>query len=251
MLHVVREGEGAPVVLVHGFTQTLASWAPVAAGLRIYRRVIRVDLPGHGGSSEIRASFEATAAMLGETCGAAVYVGYSLGGRMCLRLALDAPQLVRALVLIGVSPGIEDAEARASRRAQDEQLAAEIQRGGVEAFLRRWLAQQMFAGIPQETVHERMQNTAEGLASSLRLAGAGVMEPLWARLTELTMPVQLIVGARDEKFATIARHMRDLIPGRPRIAKVPGAGHAPHLEAPGLVAGFIERFLVRHASVTS
>src|SRR6266545_948250 len=107
-LHAVADGgSGTPearVVLVHGFTQTLAAWEPVAARLGARWRVLRVDLPGHGGSA----------------AGRAAYVGYSLGGRLCLRLALDRPDLVRALVLLSASPGIADPAARAERVAADE-----------------------------------------------------------------------------------------------------------------------------------
>src|SRR6266542_2571444 len=112
MLHRVVERErggpgerGGPVVLVHGFTQTLVSMEPLAARLRP-RRAIRVDLPGHGGSASVRAGFAEAAALLGEAGGRAAYVGYSLGGRLGLRLALARPDLVRALVLLGASPGL-------------------------------------------------------------------------------------------------------------------------------------------------
>ncbi|MCA1832125.1 MAG: alpha/beta fold hydrolase [Actinomycetota bacterium] len=250
-LHHVTEGDGSPVVLVHGFTQTLASWDAVATDLAVYRRIVRVDLPGHGGSRDVRAHLDETAALVGEAGGEAVYVGYSLGGRVCLRLAVDRPELVRGLVLVSASPGIDDNRERTARRLDDEKLAAEIERGGVDAFLVRWLAQPMFASLPRSTLDDRRVNTADGLASSLRLAGTGVMEPLWERLADLTMPVELIVGERDEKFVAIAKRMRELLPGRPRLARVPGAGHAAHLEDPAMVAAFIERFLVRHAPVTS
>src|SRR5262245_35353734 len=77
---------GERVVLVHGFTQTLAAMEPLAARLRDSYRVVRVDLPGHGGSAVPGAGFAEAAALLGETGGSAAYLGYSLGGRLCLRL---------------------------------------------------------------------------------------------------------------------------------------------------------------------
>jgi 2-succinyl-6-hydroxy-2,4-cyclohexadiene-1-carboxylate synthase len=249
VLYRIEEGFGAPIVLVHGFSQTLASWDPVAAHLATFRHVIRVDLPGHGGSAAVHATLEETARMLGETCGPATYVGYSLGGRVCLRLAADRPQLVRALALIGASPGISDAAERSQRAAEDVALAESIEREGVAAFMQTWLARPMFAGVT--ATPDRLRNPAEGLAQSLRLAGAGSMEPLWDRLGSLRMPVQLIVGERDAKFREIARRMRAELPNAERIAVVHGAGHAAHLEDPAMVAGFIERFIVRHASVTS
>src|SRR3954447_24320090 len=93
------------LVLVHGFTQTLRSWDRLAQPLAESSQVVRVDLPGHGGSGAISMSFEEAAAAIGEAAGPATYVGYSLGGRLCLRLAVDRPDLVRSLVLIGATPG--------------------------------------------------------------------------------------------------------------------------------------------------
>src|SRR6266540_3002708 len=211
-LHHVAEGAaGEPagsgrVVLVHGFTQTLAAWEPVAARLRARWQLVRVDLPGHGGSAGVRAGFAEAAALLGECGGRAAYVGYSLGGRLCLRLALDRPELVRALVLLGASPGIADPAARAVRRAADDALAAALERDGLERFLDRWLAQPLFATLPPERSGRagRLANTPEGLAASLRLHGTGAQQPLWEGLCTLRPPALLVAGARDGKFAAMA-----------------------------------------------
>jgi 2-succinyl-6-hydroxy-2,4-cyclohexadiene-1-carboxylate synthase len=250
-LHHVAEGgpEGlGPVVLVHGFTQTQAAWEPVAAGLRARWRLVRVDLPGHGGSASVRAGFAEAAGLLGACGGRAAYVGYSLGGRLCLRLALDRPELVRALVLLGASPGIADPAARAERLAADEALATGVEDDGVAAFLDRWLAGPLFATLPPERagLPERLANTAEGLASALRLLGAGAQAPLWDRLAGLRCPTLLVAGARDAKFAALAAEMAAAIGPTARLALVPGAGHAVHLERPAVVAKLLDGFLAAH-----
>ncbi|HEX6785940.1 MAG TPA: alpha/beta fold hydrolase, partial [Acidimicrobiales bacterium] len=115
-LHVERLGAGPRVVLVHGFTQTGRSWAPIAADLGRDHEVVLVDAPGHGGSSAGRADLTEGAALLGAAGGRATYVGYSMGGRLALHLALDHPDHVDALVLLGATAGIEDEEERAARR---------------------------------------------------------------------------------------------------------------------------------------
>jgi 2-succinyl-6-hydroxy-2,4-cyclohexadiene-1-carboxylate synthase len=248
VLHRLVEGErGEPLVLAHGFTQTLASWDPVAARLRARRRLVRVDLPGHGGSATVRAGFAQAAALLGEAGGRAAYVGYSLGGRLCLRLALDQPHLVRALVLVGASPGIADRADRAARRAADDALAAALERDGLERFLDRWLAQPLFATLTPERAGRagRLANTSEGLAASLRLHGTGAQAPLWERLGSLRPPVLLLTGALDRKFADLAERMAAAIGAHAQVALVPDAGHAAHLERPGEVGERIERFLER------
>jgi 2-succinyl-6-hydroxy-2,4-cyclohexadiene-1-carboxylate synthase len=236
---------GARVVLVHGFTQTLAAWGPVAERLAGRRQVVRVDLPGHGGSGEVRAGFSEAAGLVGEAGGVGVYCGYSLGGRLCLRLALDRPDLVEGLVLVGASPGIADPGARAERRAADEALAGRIEREGVAAFLDRWLAGPLFASLPAEAAGraDRLANTAEGLAYALRRLGTGAQEPLWGRLGGLHPPTLLVAGDRDAKFAAIAGEMAAAIGRHARVALVPGAGHAVHLERPAELAALVEELL--------
>jgi 2-succinyl-6-hydroxy-2,4-cyclohexadiene-1-carboxylate synthase len=217
----------------------------VAARLAGRWQVVRVDLPGHGGSGGVRVGFAEAAGLVGEAGGAGVYCGYSLGGRLCLRLALDRPDLVRGLVLVGASPGIADPDVRARRRAADEALAAGIERDGVAAFLDRWLAGPLFASLPAEAAGraERLANTADGLASALRRLGPGAQAPLWDRLGALRPPTLLVAGAKDAKFAAIARRMADAAGGHARVALVQGAGHAVPLERPAELAALVEELL--------
>jgi 2-succinyl-6-hydroxy-2,4-cyclohexadiene-1-carboxylate synthase len=243
--HPVPGVPGRRVVLAHGFTQTLAAWGAVAERLARRWEVVRVDLPGHGGSGGVRVGFGEAAGLVGEAGGAATYVGYSLGGRLCLRLALDRPDLVRGLVLVGASPGIADPGARAERRRADEALAEQIERDGVAAFLDRWLAGPLFAGLPEEAAgrRDRLANTPEGLAYALRRLGTGAQAPLWARLGGLRPPTLLVAGALDAKFAGIAREMAEAAGPRARVELVAGAGHAVQLERPDATAALVEEFL--------
>jgi 2-succinyl-6-hydroxy-2,4-cyclohexadiene-1-carboxylate synthase len=237
VLHHVKSGQpgGPRVVLVHGFTQTHRSWDEVATALDDRFEVVRVELPGHGGSSDERLGFVETAAAIGETGGgAATYVGYSMGGRLCLRLALDRPDLVQSLVLIGASPGIADAEARQERRRSDARLAKDLEAGDTKTFLEAWLAQPLFeTSTPRpEDLAARRANSAEGLAYALRTLGTGSQEPLWDRLGGLAMPVLLIVGEHDAKFRGIAEQMLQRIGSEARTEWVEGAGHAVLLDRP-------------------
>lgn len=247
MLHADVHGDPARprVVLVHGFTQTRRSWRPLLAGLAEHHDVVAVDAPGHGRSSDLRTDLVDGARLLGETGGRADYVGYSMGGRLTLHLALERPDLVRRLVLVGATAGLDTEEERASRRAADEGLAQGLERDGLDPFLRRWLANPLFAGLSEETagVEERLDNTVAGLASSLRLAGTGTQQPLWGRLGELTMPVLLVAGERDEKFTALAHRMAGAWGGPARVAVVAGAGHACHLERPRAFLDVVVAFL--------
>jgi 2-succinyl-6-hydroxy-2,4-cyclohexadiene-1-carboxylate synthase len=237
----------ADLVLLHGFTQTGRSWQPIAHALAGRYRAAAPDLPGHGDFAARRpASFAACDAYLRALADGRplTLVGYSMGGRIALHAALGLGGVVERLVLIGASPGIADGGERAARASEDAALADRIEAIGLEAFVREWGAQPLFDGMPRgvaELVEEdRLRNTAAGLAAALRGLGTGVMPPLWDRLGELAMPVELVVGERDEKFRAIAERMA-LGLADARVVVVERAGHAAHLEAPDAVVELLGR----------
>jgi 2-succinyl-6-hydroxy-2,4-cyclohexadiene-1-carboxylate synthase len=237
----------ADLVLLHGFTQTGRSWQPIAHALAGRYRAVAPDLPGHGDFAERRpASFAACDAYLRALSDGRPFTlaGYSLGGRVALHAALSLGPLVERLVLIGASPGIADPAERAARAADDGALADRIEAIGIEAFVREWGAQPLFAGMPRGVAEladeDRLRNTAPGLASALRGLGTGVMPPLWERLGELTIPVDVVVGERDEKFRAIAERMEGPLAAA-RLHVVDGAGHAVQLEAPDAVVELLMR----------
>jgi pimeloyl-ACP methyl ester carboxylesterase len=218
-------------VLVPGFTQTAASWSAVVAALRADAAVVEVPR---------RASFADTAAALGDAGGRGVWVGYSMGGRLALRLALDRPDLVRALVLVSASPGLADPAERAARRGADEELARAVLRDGVEAFLARWLAQPLFATVPPGApgVAERRDLDAGFLAHCLRVLGTGTMEPLWERLPALGPPLWVVTGTGDAAYDAIGARTAAVVRGARHVRLV--GGHALPLESPTRLAGVID-----------
>jgi 2-succinyl-6-hydroxy-2,4-cyclohexadiene-1-carboxylate synthase len=239
------------VVLVHGFTQTGASWAPVASALARHYEVMCPDAPGHGASAALREDLGGGAARLGEL-GPATYVGYSMGGRFCLRLAVDSPRLVRRLVLVSTTAGIDDPSQRAQRRAADEMLARRVETDGVASFVEWWLTNPLFATLPAEAraIESRLSNSAEGLASSLRLAGTGTQTPLWDDLAGLDMPVLVVTGEYDRRYGGLGERLARSLPlATHRV--IAGAGHACHLEAPGAFLALLETFLAATAATAT
>ena len=233
------------MVLVPGFTQTASSWRGVVEIVEQTCEVVALDVP-------VRETFGQTASALGTRGRAGVYVGYSMGGRLCLRTALDRPDVVTALVLVGASPGIADEGERAARRASDEALAAEIERVGTAAFLEQWLARPMFSTFTPAPadMDARLANTSRGLATALRRLGPGAQEPLWDRLGELEMPVLVVAGQDDAKFTHIAEEMADAIGVNAQVVALAGAGHAAHLERPGSFCRLLAAFLVLHPATS-
>lgn len=233
------------LTLLHGFTQTGCSFDPLLSELSRHFDVVAPDLPGHGARSPAPAPVEETVRLLAEDGGRGCWLGYSMGARLALRLALDRPELVDRLVLVSGTAGIEDGAERAARRQVDEALAASIEAEDVEAFLERWLAQPMFAGLSPEAagLDARRQNTVGGLAGALRLLGQGAFEPVWDRLLDLRMPVLLMAGENDDAYCEQALRLGAWLGQNATLAMVPGAGHACHLEAPETFLDLAVRFL--------
>ncbi len=264
-----------PLVLLHGFSGDGRSWSglvrawrmlaraaaggsPAGGGHRHGPALIALDLPGHGRSPQpprpeergmvgtVRA-VEATLDALGL---ARVHLlGYSMGGRVALSLALRAPGRLVSLSLIGASPGIADAAERAARAAADEAWAGRIAAEGLPAFVDAWLAQPLFASqarlpaaLRRAERSRRLTQSPTGLAESLRAMGTGRMPPLWEALPGLAVPCLYLAGALDAKFLALGRRMAQLTP-RLSVHAIPDAGHAAQLEAPEAVARLLWTFV--------
>ncbi len=232
-LHGEHDGAGSRLVMLHGFGQTCRCWGSVAPALAVDHELVRLDAPGHGGSAAVAADLPTTGRLVA-AAGPAVYVGYSMGARMALHVATEAPDVVRGLVLVGGTPGIEDDAERAERQRRDIALADRIRHEGTDWFVDWWLAQPMFAGLTPATRFddERRRNSPGGLATSLERAGTGAQAPLWGVLAGIEAPVLVMAGEHDERYAAIAERTAGAIGGNATTALVAGAGHSAHLEQP-------------------
>jgi 2-succinyl-6-hydroxy-2,4-cyclohexadiene-1-carboxylate synthase len=250
-------GSGPALLLLHGFTGAGGSWGELlAAGTATGFTAIAPDLPGHGGTSwfaveptdsgrppdSSRLTVERTAEDLPLLLRAlgqerAHVVGYSMGARVALRLAVAHPACVARLVLEAPSAGVADTAERSARRAADEALAVTLERDGIASFVDAWEAMPVLAGEAALGVRARaslrtirLGHHPAGLAASLRGAGQGAMEPLHDRLGQVSSHTLVVVG-RDDPARDRAEAVAAGIPGA-RLAVIDGAGHAPHLEAP-------------------
>jgi 2-succinyl-6-hydroxy-2,4-cyclohexadiene-1-carboxylate synthase len=249
-LHVETRGSGPPLVLLHGFTQTARLWGPFGEAMAQRHTLIGIDLPGHAGSDDVRADLPATAALVADTVRSVIgaepcdLLGYSLGARVALHVATGTDLALHRLTLIGATGGMEDPEARHRRRGADEATADALEASGdVTAFIARWLAGPMFARLAGSADEaERRRNSASGLASSLRLCGAGTQEPLWDRLAAVEVPLCALAGVDDTRFS---RHAVRLAGTAPHgvVSLIPGGGHAVHLAQPQLTAGVVGHWL--------
>ncbi len=247
---------GPPLALLHGFTQNSDCWGRFGDRLAETNPLLAVDAPGHGRSGHDDADLWRTADLVATTIEARwpgherdrpVVIGYSMGGRTALHLALAHPRTMSGLVLIGATAGIDDSVARAARRTDDHRLATRIESTPLPEFMDWWLSNPLFAGLtPVDAARaERLANRPAGLAASLRHCGTGSQEPLWDRMNELTMPVLLIAGRQDPKFTALADRMAaSMTAAEAQVVTVEGH-HAVHLENPADTVQAVTRWVNR------
>lgn len=249
-------GQGVPIVFLHGFTGTTATWDECGKAFTHTNQVIAIDLPGHGRTTGLAAkTMEQLASDL-----AAIFtflqlekvhlVGYSMGGRVALTFSLLYPDWVRSLTLESASPGLASLEERATRREADEMLAERIMQDGIEQFVAYWeniplfASQQKLPVSKQQAIRaERLQQSARGLADSLRYIGTGKQPSWWDSLSEVKCPTLLVVGEDDAKFVKLNEKMVILI-DEAKLVCVENAGHAIHIEQATQFEDVLRNFLI-------
>ncbi|HEV3188420.1 MAG TPA: alpha/beta fold hydrolase [Acidimicrobiales bacterium] len=241
LLGLQRNGAGPVLVWLHGFTQTKDSGRTFRSILAGTYEVLTIDLPGHGENSSIAASLDETADLLASSLPSEPFIlgGYSMGGRVALHFALRHQERLSALVVLSATLGLRDDVERAARRARDNALADRIELIGADAFLDEWLAQPMFATLPDDPLERVARSSnARGLANSLRTTGTGTQAWLGETITAVTVPTLVIAGTNDTKFVNEARLLDDALPTS-TTSLVKDVGHAAHLERPGEVAALL------------
>lgn len=252
--------ESPAVILLHGFTWDGASWGPVAERLSERFYCVAPDLPGHGATSRPEPteawSFDRVVTALADALAQLDLtdphlVGYSMGGRLALRLAVMRALPLGRLVLVGASPGLETLEERLSRARSDAELAERLVQEGMQAFLERWMALPLFESMraiePARLASLNAGRSAQdpaGLASSLATTGAGSQPYLMEALTRVAVPTLLVVGDQDAKFRAIAEEMLSRL-SHGRMEVVTGCGHSVPFECPEALAELVSSFFTQ------
>jgi 2-succinyl-6-hydroxy-2,4-cyclohexadiene-1-carboxylate synthase len=247
------------VVLLHGFMGSSKDWHEIIDLLVDSCLCLAIDLPGHGKSTCLKNpgayTFSETAAQVVSVMEMtkavpATVMGYSMGGRIALYVALQYRHACSKLVIESATAGIVDEGERAKRKALDRDRAQEISRGKFEDFVRTWYCQPVFQTLAEnperlETViGQRLLNDPLELSQALDGMGVGMQPSLWGRLHELPIPTLLIAGEKDSKYVGIVQSMAALIP-KGRVVSIPETGHNAHLENPDLVAEYTKDFILK------
>ncbi len=165
-------------------------------------------------------------------------VGYSLGGRLALGMALTAPSRFRSLTLISAHPGLDSNAAREERRQSDEVWANLLETQGIGPFVEAWQTQALFQTqreVNAEALAEqrriRLRHDPLALAAALRQLSLSRMSNYAEHLSEFRLPVDWITGEHDLKFTAIAQSMLKRLP-HAQHHTAPAVGHNVVLEAP-------------------
>lgn len=247
-------GEGKPLVLLHGFTGSSRTWEAFLPEWRKRGSIITIDLPGHGQTRAKNKTMEACCQDLALlfnhlNLDKVRLLGYSMGGRTAIAFAMNYPEMVEALLLESTSPGLADLDERMQRKRSDDTLATKLEDNGLSWFVLYWenirlfATQQELPTVIQDRVrNERLNQTEEGLANSLRYMGTGVQPSFWQSLEQFPRPVLLMAGALDQKYCQLMSEMQQLLPNS-RMVIVPEAGHAIHVEKPDIFDRIVTGYL--------
>jgi 2-succinyl-6-hydroxy-2,4-cyclohexadiene-1-carboxylate synthase len=243
--HVVTLGnpQSSALIFLHGF---LGDWRDFAIALTALSQeyyCVAIDLPGHGHTQvlgdDAYYTLEKTVLgliqihrqLIGRPCR---LVGYSMGGRVGLYLSLQFPQSFDSVILESTSPGLKTEQERQARQHYEHQLVERLKQESLQTFLAQWYDQPLFKTLkkhPQfpEILAQRLRNHPLALAKSLQFLGTGHQPSLWERLSELKLPLFLVVGELDEKFVALNREMARCC-ARAQLVIIPGCGHSIHWE---------------------
>lgn len=245
------------LVLLHGFMGSRRCFTHLINRLKLFSNPLTVDLLGHGqtdgGNSPQRFSADLQLSdlqvIIDQLCETPPYLhGYSMSGRLALRYGLKYPATIRGLILESTNYGLEDQHQINQRLQTDEERARAIEED-FRSFLKKWNQMPLFQrgiALPKNQLNFyhaiQCKQEARQMANSLRGFGTAAMPSVKDRLPDIKIPVLLLAGQADLKYAEIARQMHKMIPDN-TLAIIPDAGHRVHLEHPTAFTAEIESFI--------
>ncbi|EPS63201.1 hypothetical protein M569_11585, partial [Genlisea aurea] len=258
---------GNLVVFLHGFLGGSEDWIPIMKAMST--KCIAIDLPGHGGTKlehpgDVLSTDLSIPALVDILCKVlteltlpgkkVTLVGYSMGARIALYMALKHTSKVERAVIISGSPGLIDVRERALRLAKDEFRARALVSNGSQFFTDTWYSEHLWTSLRNHPHFKQLlekrshQTDLNTLAKVLSDSSIGKQQSLWEDLKHLKAPLQIMVGEKDPKFRKIAHDMQKQIhqgndSSSAAVVEIPSAGHAVHLENPLAVITAIRHFI--------
>ncbi len=250
--------EQAPyMVLLHGFMGAGQCFDSLVSLLKKEFHILTVDLLGHGKTRgtptakrhqteeqllDLKLLFERI------SLPPFYLYGYSMGGRLALRFALQHTDLLRGLILESTHAGIQTPSTREQRSKKDHRWARWIQRD-LSSFLSWWQQLDLFqtptSSEEQNNWYKKIQEAQdpEQLAMSLQEFGQGAVLPVQQLLPKLHLPVLLAAGEHDVKYRERMSRMQANLPNA-QFNIISGAAHRVHLDAPRQWYPILKNFML-------
>ncbi len=246
------------LILLHGFLGSQMDWLEFIPSLNKHFSILAFDLPGHGSSINLNkrqynfrdCAQEIVGVIRQQRTNHCFLLGYSLGGRLSLYLALTFPKMFQKLILESASPGLLMRSRRQQRIRTDRQWIKILKTQGLRYFLKKWYRQPIFDSVQKNyrrlrtLINTRMKNKPQELIYSLRGMGLGAQPSLWHHLKRLSIPTLCITGGLDQKIQTLAQVMAQHSP-RIQVTILPDSGHNIHFENPKIFLQKIIPFLTQ------
>jgi pimeloyl-ACP methyl ester carboxylesterase len=242
-------GSGPAVVLIHGGLVDMRLWEKQMRPLSQRFRVVRYDLRGYGRSAAAAEPFSHLEDLRGlldfVKIEKATLVGLSLGGIIAADFALEHPERVERLVLVG--PGLRGDKQPPPR---DAAAAVEAMSRGAEAFADASMRRELYAAVrPGSDAHALLRRMLLDNYKALPALRPGFLKypdpPTADRLADITVPTLVIIGSRDGRnLLNIADTLASHIPGARKVV-IPGASHHPPVETPAAFNRALLDFLER------
>ncbi len=236
------------LIFFHGFMGRSSDWNDIRGRLHQSDAKIGTSAVDIQSAENWESGIDGLAAGISH---GSILVGYSMGARIALGLAVKYPQTIGGVVLISGNPGLESVDARRQRLAADLRLADQIDklsdRASVEQFLNQWYQQSVFAGVPESVKSEEIRCKANFdcriWPDLLRTFSVARQPDFWPHLKKLSIPFCVVAGETDEKYNRIAARMGREATSRVSIQIVPNSGHIVHREQPDRLVQIVQDFL--------
>ncbi len=256
-LYVEEHGSGGtPLLLIQGLGYSLAGWRFQLRAFASRRRTIAFDNRGTGRSSKEPGPFsmeqfagDALSVLDALGIESAHVVGVSMGGFIAQVLALQAPDRLRSLVLVGTSPGGHD-----HAPVPAETLEAWLENAGLppEEYARRTMHLSFSPGwseahpeLYEELLAARLEHPTPPECWQAQFAATGPFLAAGVPVEEIGAPTLVVHGDADRVVPVSNGHLLARRIAGSELALLPGRGHVVQLESPdefnGLVEGFLER----------
>ena len=248
-MHYIEAGQGTPLLLLHGLGGSHEMWLPVMPELARSYRVIAGDHRGHGASDKPRGQYSIRlfsndwlALMEALKVDGAHVLGLSMGGAIAMRLAVEAPQRVRSLILVDTW-AYPHPEFLAMLRQRLEKLSAGDLAVYAEAAIPQVFSPRFIQANPQVIADFRAR-LARASSDSLRSAIAACMShDMQGTLARIQAPTLVVVGSEDRLLPRFhSEYLRRAI-HQASLTVIAGSGHIPHLEVPERFLRVVREFL--------